>query len=69
MKEVNWGRQAILALSLFILGTFAFWLEYKHKPAQESAEEQKKRVFSIQDTSVKSITLVNNGSQVAVECP
>ena len=68
MKEVSWSRQALLALSLFLLGTFAFWLEYKHKPAKESAEEQKKRVFSIQDASVKSISLLNGKSRVTLQC-
>ena len=68
MKEVNWGRQALLALSLFVLGTFAFWLEYKHKPAQETAEEEKKRVFSLQDTSVKSLTITQGNLKYTAEC-
>ena len=61
MRQVSWYRQLGLALSLFILGTLAYWLEYKHRPEQETMDEQAKKPFNIA-TSVEKVFLVGRTS-------
>jgi hypothetical protein len=68
MTQINWNRQLGLAVGLFVLGTTAYWLEYKHKPDKESAEEQAKRVFSIKDVAVQSISLSDPSKTVLLKC-
>jgi hypothetical protein len=63
MTQVSWVRQLVLAMTLFALGSVAYWLEYQHKPSRESAQEQDKKVFKISSSPIKSITL-NTASQV-----
>ncbi len=58
MSQVSWYRQFGLAITLALLGTLAYWLEVKHKPAKEQAEEQSKQIFQIKDTAVTSIGLL-----------
>lgn len=60
MTHVNWTKQAILAGGLLVLGTAAYWLEYKHKPEQESKEEQNKKLFNLKDVQVKEV-LIHDG--------
>lgn len=68
MAHISWNRQLALAAALFGLGTAAFWLEYKHKPAKESLEENEKKLFQVKDLSVKSITLVDAGKSTVLSC-
>src|SRR4051812_16089431 len=57
MQTLNWNKQAILAASLLVLGTTAYWLEFKHKPDQESKEEQNKKLFNLKDIQVKNVQI------------
>lgn len=66
--QANWKRTALLAAGLFVFGAFAYWLEYSYKPKSEDAEEQSKRVFSLEDTAVKSIRLVSGSKTLEFEC-
>lgn len=68
MSQVSWTRQFILAVALFTLGTGAFWLEYKHKPEKEHAEEQAKHLFSIQETPVKAVSLQTGSRLLTFTC-
>ena len=68
MKQVSWYRQLGLALSLFILGTLAYWLEYKHKPDQETLDEQAKKPLHVAATPVQTATVSGNGTSVTVNC-
>ena len=68
MGQVNWTRQLGLALTLFALGTAAYWLEYKHKPDQESKEEQVKKAFQLKDTPVQSIRISDSGRSFLFTC-
>ena len=55
--SIKWHRQLGLAVLLCILGAATYWLEYKHKPDQEQAEEQVKKVFSLKGVEVQEIQL------------
>ena len=57
MTYVNWTKQAMLAGGLLVLGMSAYWLEYKHKPEQESKEEQNKKLFNLKDVQVKEVVV------------
>src|SRR5690349_1478139 len=61
MQKVNWTKQAIMAGALLVLGTAAYWLEFKHKPEKESKEEQSKKLFQLKDTPVKAVS-INDGA-------
>src|SRR3712207_7765219 len=50
-------RSAGLAAALFVLGSGAFYLEYKHKPKKEEAEEESKKPFVLKDKAVENLRL------------
>lgn len=58
-SRLNWRNQAVLAGTLFALGLGAYWLEFKRKPARESADEQSKKVFSLKDRQIQSVALLD----------
>lgn len=66
--HVNWSKQLILAAFLLVFGTFAYWLEYKHKPDQEDQEEEAKRIFAIADTSIAKILLSGKDRTYELHC-
>ncbi|MGK5087999.1 DUF4340 domain-containing protein [Bdellovibrionota bacterium FG-2] len=61
MGELNWRKQLALAIALFILGSAAYWLEYKHKPQTEEKEAQSKKLFALKDSPVRSFRIVSGG--------
>jgi hypothetical protein len=68
MTHVNWRRPAALAAGLFILGSFAVWLEYGHKPKKEAQEEQSKRFMNLKDVSIATFTIHGNGMTYSFKC-
>jgi hypothetical protein len=69
MTHVNWTKQASLAAVLLVLGTTAYWLEYKHKPEKEGLEEQNKKIFSLKDLQVQDLILLDSsGHPLEVRC-
>lgn len=68
MSKVNWIRPLVLALFLLGIGTFAYWLEYSHKPQSEEKEEQSKKIFKLKNTSVTSIRIIDEKSRFSFRC-
>jgi hypothetical protein len=70
MTQVSWTRQLGLAAALLILGMFAYWAEFKNKPEKEAAEEQSKRLFLLDGTSIQTIRLSGSAahSEVVLTC-
>lgn len=66
--QVNWNRQLGLALALFLLGTAAYWLEFKHKPEKEASEEQSKRIFQLKDHPIQSLKLSDGNKVFSFTC-
>lgn len=64
----NWKNQALMAASLFVLGSFAYWMEYKHKPAKEASEEQTKKLFVLKDKALTSIRVTEGTKVVDLHC-
>ncbi len=43
MKQPNWKVPFALSLTLLILGSFTYWLQFSHKPKKERADSQTKK--------------------------
>ena len=43
MKQPNWKAPLILSTTVLVLGSFAYWLAYSHKPKKEQADTQNKK--------------------------
>jgi len=67
-RQISWNRQLGLAAALFALGSLAYWLEYSHRPAKESADEQSKRVFHLKDTPIQSIKMHDGEKTIVLSC-
>lgn len=67
-QQVSWSRNLILAIALCVLGGFAYWLEVKHKPEQNLAEEGAKKVFSLKDTQIETIRLSDGNKTFEWQC-
>ncbi|MGZ3696663.1 MAG: DUF4340 domain-containing protein [Bdellovibrionota bacterium] len=67
-SQVSWKKQLILAALLFVLGMTAYWLEYKHKPQKESAEEASKKIFALKDTQVQELQITDGTRNFLFEC-
>lgn len=68
MTQVSWVRQLALAVVLFLLGSFAYWMEYQHKPKKEKEEEQNKQVFQLTSLPVKSIQMTHGNQSIELNC-
>lgn len=49
MKQPNWKVPLVLSATLAILGTFAYWLEYSHKPKKEKSDTALKKPIAFED--------------------
>ncbi len=58
----SWKKQLILAATLFVAGSAAYWLEFKYKPKQEEKADSAKKVFAIGESSVE-ILVVKSGTR------
>lgn len=67
-QQVSWSRNLSLAIALCVLGGFAYWLEYKHKPETEQAEEGTKKVFALKDAQIESLRLSNGSKTFEWQC-
>jgi hypothetical protein len=47
MKQPDWKIPLVLATSLVVLGSFAYWLQYSHKPKQTRADSQQKKPLAL----------------------
>jgi hypothetical protein len=70
MKQPNWKPALILSTSLFVLGSFAYWLQYSHKPKKETAEQDQKKpiAFAADTTQIAGFRLKTASSLIEAEC-
>jgi len=68
MTYISWRKQLTLAIILFILGTTAYWLEFKHKPDSQTQDETNKKIFVLKDNPVQDIVLRNGATSVSIHC-
>lgn len=62
-----WIKTMAAAGGLVVLGSLAYWLEYKYKPKQERKEEIAKQFFDLKDTQIAKFRLLDHSKAVPVE--
>lgn len=65
---VNWKKQLILASVLFVLGSAAYWYEFKQLPKEEENEEAVKKPLVLKDQQIKTIELATGTQTFIFEC-
>jgi len=68
MRHPSWKKPLLLSATLFALGTFAFWLEYSKKPADEEKEAGAKSLFALTDRPVSRIEIGKETKRFAFAC-
>ncbi len=70
MKQPNWKTPLILSAVLLGFGTFAYWLQYSHKPKKEKADIQTKKPISLasEDTQIGMIRLKGANGLIELKC-
>ncbi len=69
MTMVSWKKPLLLAILLSVLGFGAYWLEFKHKPKKESAEESSKKLFALpEEAQVQSIKIAGTHQTFLLKC-
>jgi hypothetical protein len=68
MSQVSWNKPAALAATLFVLASAVYWLEFKHAPSQEEAEERTKKLYDLKDRQVKSILITDGVRRFSFSC-
>ncbi|OFZ81778.1 MAG: hypothetical protein A2583_11115 [Bdellovibrionales bacterium RIFOXYD1_FULL_53_11] len=68
MSGLSWKKPFILAVVLAALATVTMWVEYRHRPAKEAKEEQSKRVMSLKDASLASISIIDGSRRFSFKC-
>ena len=56
MKQPNWKVPLILSASLLALGTFAYWLEYSHKPKKEKQDTANKKPLALPSETTQIVS-------------
>jgi hypothetical protein len=70
MKQPNWKPALILSTSLFVIGSFAYWLQYSYKPKKETAEQDLKKplAFAADTVQIAGFRLKTASSLIEAEC-
>lgn len=67
-KNPGWKGPLALALTLTVLSTAVYWLEFRKKPDGEKAKEREKKVFSLNDIQTAEITMIQGASLIRLGC-
>lgn len=69
MRQPNWKSAFALSALLLVSGSFAYWLQYSHKPKKERADALLKKPIPIdEDRQIRSIRIQNAGSSLTLTC-
>jgi len=70
MKQPDWKVPFILAGSLAVLGGFAYWLQYSHKPKQTKADTQLKKPIPLpsDDTQIIQFRIKSASGVIEGKC-
>ncbi len=70
MKQPNWKTPLILSATLFGVGTFAYWLQYSHKPKKDKADTETKKPISLpaDDTQIAMIRVKSTRGLIELKC-
>jgi|GEM_PF-2536681 len=70
MKQPNWKTPLILSASLLAIGSFAYWLQYSHKPKEEKSESQLKKPLGIpsDDSQIAYFKIKSTTGLIEAKC-
>ncbi len=69
MKQPNWKVPLALCSTLFVLGSFAYWLQYSHKPKQEKKDTEAKKPLAIpEDAQIASFRMRGTKTNLTAKC-
>jgi hypothetical protein len=69
MKQPSWKTPFILSSILFVSGSFAYWLQYSHKPKKERQDANLRKPLAIEEgRQIKQIRVKSAGSEITLEC-
>lgn len=67
MRQPNWKAPFVLSALLLVSGSFAYWLQYSHKPKKERADALLKKPLPIaEDRQLRSIRLRDAGTSITL---
>jgi hypothetical protein len=69
MRQPNWKSAFALSAFLLVSGSFAYWLQYSHKPKKERSDALLKKPIPIdEDRQVRTIRIRNAGASITLAC-
>jgi hypothetical protein len=70
VKQPNWKTPLVLSAALFGVGTFAYWLQYSHKPKADKAATQSKKPIALpsDDTQIAMVRIKSNRGLIELKC-
>ena len=68
MARPDFRNQLILAIVLFLLGTFAYWHEYRRKPEQEKAALDAKKILALRGMTVAAVEVEREATLYKFSC-
>ena len=67
MRQPNWKAPFVLSALLLVSGSFAYWLQYSHKPKKERADALLKKPIPIaEDRPIRSIRIRDAGTSITL---
>ncbi len=67
MRQPNWKAPFVLSALLLVSGSFAYWLQFSHKPKKERADALLKKPIPVaEDRQIRSIRLRDAGSSITL---
>ncbi len=70
MKQPDWKVPLILSTTLVVFGTFAYWLQYSHKPKKEQLETQEKKPLALPSPApqIAAIKIKSSKGLIEIKC-
>ena len=70
MKQPNWKTALILSGTVFVLGSFTYWLQFSHKPKKERADTELKKplAFPAETSQIASFRLKSSRGLIEAKC-
>lgn len=68
MKQPNWKVPFILSGTLLALGSFAYWLQYSHKPKSDKAAALTKKPIPIGDEQITHFKIKSSNGLIEGKC-
>jgi len=70
MKQPNWKPTLILSATVFVLGSFTYWLQFSHKPKKDRVDAQSKKPlnFTAESTQIAAFKIKSSSGLIEGKC-